>query len=253
VLRGDLHGKIAVFAGPSAPARLRNPDPRLVWLEPARAGDGIALAARTPDAVVLLDGVFDELPSIRHKELLMLLGQGARLFGAASMGALRAAELHPFGMIGVGHIFRAYASGRLVGDDEVAVAHAPAELDWRPLSEPLVNIRATLLKAVRRGIVPAAQARALLQLARRVFYRERTWAAVIYRAEGHPTLGGVDLKAFELWVALEAVDLKRIDACEAIQAALHATSRPFLPRPMPPATVFTAALAGQLPAAALRA
>src|SRR5688572_32760283 len=55
-----------------------------------------------------------------------LFRSGVRVFGAASMGALRAAELQPFGMIGVGQVFQAYRRGHLTDDDEVAVAHGPA-------------------------------------------------------------------------------------------------------------------------------
>ena len=43
------------------------------------------------------------------------------------MGALRAAELHAFGMRGVGRIFEAFRDGELEDDDEVAVVHGPAE------------------------------------------------------------------------------------------------------------------------------
>lgn len=245
-LNADLGGRIAVFAGPSLPPSQRRSDPRLVWLEPARAGDGVSLCARAPAAVVLLDGVFDEIPSIRHKELLMLLGQGVRLFGASSMGALRAAELHRYGMVGVGRIFRAFASGRLTGDDEVALAHAPAEFDWRPLSEPLVNVRATLQKAVRRRILRKDQARALLEAARRVFYRDRTWSGIIGESKGAPALAEADLCAFVQWTAAEKVDLKMIDAMESVDLALSRSASPLGRHPMPPATSFTAALAGQL-------
>src|SRR5205814_753318 len=84
----------------------------------------------------------------------------------------RPAELHPFGMAGVGRIFTAYASGRLTGDDEVAVAHAPAELDWLPLSEPLVNVRATLTRAVRAKVLSPGAGRAVLDTARAIFFRD---------------------------------------------------------------------------------
>ena len=247
-MKRDLGGRIAVFAGPSLPAEARRRDPRLVWLAPARAGDGLRLCARAPAAAVLLDGVFDETPSIRHKELLMLLGAGVPVYGAASMGALRAAELAEFGMIGVGRIFRAFASGRLTGDDEVAVAHAPAELDWRPLSEPLVNVRATLLKAVWRKRLDAGQARALLEAARSLFYRERSWSAVLAEGRRRPALSGADLPRFGHWVDAEKVDLKLLDAREAVDLALAEGRTPFLAPPMPPATCFTAALASQLAA-----
>ena len=45
------------------------------------------------------------------------------------MGALRAAELHPYGIEGVGaHYFEAYRGGEYEDDDEVAVSHAPESL-----------------------------------------------------------------------------------------------------------------------------
>ena len=81
---------------------------------------------------MLIDGLFDASPAVRHKELLQLMARGVPVIGAASMGALRAAELAPFGMIGVGRIFTAYAAGALVGDDEVALLHGPEELGWTP-------------------------------------------------------------------------------------------------------------------------
>ncbi|WP_239014256.1 TfuA-like protein [Archangium violaceum] len=98
------------------------------------------------------------------------LGQDVIVLGASSMGALRAAELHPHGMVGVGRIFEAYLEGRLSADDEVALLHGPAELGFRPLTLPLVNIRATLdaspLDAGLRGL--------LLATATRLPFEERT-------------------------------------------------------------------------------
>ena len=66
------------------------------------------------------------------------------------MGALRAAELHVFGMQGVGRIFEAYRDDSLEDDDEVAVLHAPEEAGFLPLSEPMVNIRTTLARAEKQ-------------------------------------------------------------------------------------------------------
>jgi hypothetical protein len=240
----DLTGRTVVFAGPSLPPAMRPDDPSLIWRGPARAGDGVAMAACPPAAVVMLDGAFDELPSIRHKELLTLVGLGVRVIGAAGMGALRAAELQPFGVEGWGRIFRAYASGRLVGDDEVAVAHAPAELGWRSLSEPLVNVRATLLRALRRRVLGPAEARVVLGSASGLFYRERTWSSVVAAARTHPLMAGLDAAALESWLVAHRVDLKLADALEALDAALEQPAM-VQARPMPPATSFTRALSAR--------
>ena len=45
--------------------------------------------------------------------------------GASSMGALRAAELSQFGMVGIGEVYQAFKLGRLEDDDEVAIVHGP--------------------------------------------------------------------------------------------------------------------------------
>lgn len=69
------------------------------------------------------------------------------------MGALRAAELAPQGMIGVGLIYRWYRRFALLPDDAVAVTHAPAELGAHPLSDALIDIRRSLSAATRRGLL----------------------------------------------------------------------------------------------------
>lgn len=240
-MSAEVTGRIAVFAGPTLPPAARPADPAFVWLAPARAGDAYALRLRKPAAVVLIDGLFGDQPAIRHKELLSLIAGGIPVIGGASMGALRAAELAAFGMVGVGAIFRAFASGRLTGDDEVAVAHAPAELDFAPLSEALVNVRATIARAVRVRVAGADAAREFLRLARRTFYKDRTWAGLIAEAEAN----GLPIAAFGAWLPEGRVDLKALDAAECLDAALCLSREPLAPRPSPPQTVFAAALERQ--------
>ena len=65
-----------------------------IYLPPAAQGD-IVLAAHAfrPRAMVLIDGQFEDRPAVRHKEILWALAQGIGMIGAASMGALRAAEI----------------------------------------------------------------------------------------------------------------------------------------------------------------
>ena len=89
----------------------------------------------------------------------MLSRRVLRSTGAASMGALRAAELHGFGMVGHGRIFEWYRDGVIDADDEVALIYGPEEVGYPSLSKPLVNIRATLAAAVPdrlAGGVPSA-------------------------------------------------------------------------------------------------
>ena len=230
--------QIVVFAGPSLPASARPGNVAFRWLGPAAAGDALRLLAQgAPRVVVLIDGLFDEAPAIRHKELLLLMAAGVHLVGGASMGALRACELAPFGMIGCGRIFEAYARGQLVADDEVALTHGPAYLDWAPLSEPLVNVRATLMAAVRARTLEATTARALRTHARSIHFTRRTWDGLLADWPGARSA----IRRFETWLPEGKVDVKRVDALVCLRTALtlEAVSEPRAP---PPPTAFTASL-----------
>lgn len=150
--------KPVVFLGPSLPrreaARLIDADFR----PPAGQGDLFRAAQARPPAIALIDGIFKNAPTVRHREILWALAEGIPVFGAASMGALRAAELAPFGMRGVGLIYRWYRRFALLPDDAVAVTHAPAALGSAPLSDALVDIRRSLAAARRRGLLTKDEA-----------------------------------------------------------------------------------------------
>ncbi|HUJ61919.1 MAG TPA: TfuA domain-containing protein [Kofleriaceae bacterium] len=165
-----------VFVGPTLPAAevgARLPGARIE--PPAAVGDVLRALRRRPARIAIVDGYFERMAAVWHKEILVALGRGVAVWGAASMGALRAAELAPFGMIGVGAIYRAYARGALVADDEVAVAHLPAEHGFRALSDALVNLRFGLERAAAARVISPRTRDRLIELGRARFYRERSW------------------------------------------------------------------------------
>ena len=235
----DPTGKTIVFAGPSLPIGVRPIDPDIVWLPPVKAGDTFALADGKPKAVVIIDGLFDSVPAVRHKEILLLLARGVPVIGGASMGALRAAELHTFGMIGVGEIFAAFASGRLTGDDEVAVMHGPPDWDWTPLTEALVNVRATIGRAVKRRVFDAETGRKIVVAAIAIFYQDRTWPVLLADIEDRDIVSTSQSRRFRDWLVVNTVNLKQRDALACLDrvAGLDAAAR--RARTDPPATIFT--------------
>ena len=175
--------RIVVFVGPTLPrAEVEAALPRAEVARPVIAGDILAMMARPPRKrpthFAIIDGTFERTAAVWHKEILYALEQGVAVFGAASMGALRAAELHAFGMVGVGKIEAAYRSGELTRDDEVAVAHAPEEFAYRQLSVALVNVRFGLRAALAKGRISQRVADHVFASASQMFYRERTWAAL---------------------------------------------------------------------------
>ncbi|MFJ1608462.1 TfuA-like protein [Streptomyces sp. NPDC088253] len=219
---------IAVFVGPTIPVRqverILAGTPFLL-LPPAGQGDVYRAARRRPTAIVLIDGYFHQVAAVWHKEILWALHEGIPVLGAASMGALRAAELEPFGMVGTGAIFECYRDGTLVSDDEVAVAHADASMGYRALSEPLVNIRATLARALAEDVISGPTYRAALDAAIDLPYTDRSYPAVLAK------LGdGREAAALGSWLSHGRVDQKALDAEAALQSAATAgLSRPKVP------------------------
>jgi hypothetical protein len=135
--------KTLVYVGPTLPAeQVRKLLPDATVMPPAAVGD-ILRASRRRDVarIAIIDGYFERMAAVWHKEILIAIERGIEVWGAASMGALRAAELHAFGMRGVGTIYQWYKRGVITADDEVAVAHLPAEYGYRATSDALVNFR----------------------------------------------------------------------------------------------------------------
>ena len=162
-------------------------------------GDVYQASLDWPWAIAVVDGYFERVPAVWHKELLWALPQGIHVLGAASMGALRAAELSAFGMVGVGRIFEAFRDGLLTDDDEVAVRHAPAEHGFRAMSEALVNIRATLDEAARARILSVATGAALASMAKELFYADRTYRALLQKA-GEAGMDEGELERLRAWL-----------------------------------------------------
>jgi hypothetical protein len=209
--------KTVVFLGPSlAGAEAREIlDAR--YLPPARRGDILA-AVRThrPEVVALIDGYFEQVPSVWHKEILWALDRGVRVCGAASMGALRAAELAQFGMTGAGRVFEAYRSGRFApfddpfeDDDEVAVVHGPEGTGYAS-TEALVDIRATLAAAADAGVLEPAERDAIAAAAKALFYKRRTWRVVLDAAR--PAVGTRAFLRMAEWLPANRVRQKAEDA-----------------------------------------
>jgi hypothetical protein len=177
---------------------------------PAAQGDMLAAAMEGPPAIGLIDGTFDRVPAVWHKEILWALSQGIGVYGAASMGALRAAELDEFGMRGVGQVYSAYRDGTLEDDDEVAVAHAGADEGWHPLSDAMVDVRECLVRARRAGVVADDTAAEVADRVKETFYPLRKLDAALDARRA-------DHRRLQAWLEVNRVSVKRQDALELLE------------------------------------
>jgi hypothetical protein len=180
---------------------------------PIQRGDLILAARDGIEVALVIDGFFSQRPAVTHREIGYAAAQGVIVLGAASLGAIRAAEMGPPAMFGVGAIFRRYRSGEYLEDDAIAVIHGPAELEYRPLSEPLVNIEATLRDAYRSDVIDGGLFHRLRGAARTLHYAERSYEAAMARSG----LGDAARQRLKQWLAAHRRDVKAEDARLALE------------------------------------
>ncbi len=221
---------ICIFVGPTLTRDEVAAACDATCLPPVAQGDVYRVAQEKPRAIGIIDGYFNGAPSVWHKEILWTLSQGIQVFGSASMGALRAVELHSFGMRGVGRIFEAFRDGALEDDDEVAVVHGPAETGFAALSEPMVNIRATLARAEADGLLSTSARFALQAFAKSLFFPRRSWPAILGSASAHG-VSEAELQALGSWLPRGRIDQKREDALAMLVAIKQVLAEPAPPRP----------------------
>jgi hypothetical protein len=216
--------RAVVFVGPSLHGASVGNRPGIEFRPPVKRGDLDALIADEPRpvAIGLVDGAFFHSMAISPKEVLRAIERGMSVFGSSSIGALRAVECAPFGMVGVGRVYQEFASGRLDADDEVAMVYEPESL--RPLSEPLVNLRFAISDAVSSGVLTAALAERFLDVAQRLYFPQRSVPAVLALL---PEAGAEERAAIRRFFTESAPDVKRDDALallDAIDAALRCST-----------------------------
>ncbi|MBA5942249.1 MAG: TfuA-related McrA-glycine thioamidation protein [Methanophagales archaeon] len=209
-----MHGrKAVVFLGPSLDIETAKNIIDVEFKPPAERGDIFRVVQEGAEIIGLIDGVFFQACAIAHREILYALEEGVKIIGASSMGALRASELELYGMEGVGKIYEGYKKGELVSDDEVALIFEPGT--FKPLSEPLVNIRYNLERAEEKGIITKAVKEKILKVAKSLYYPERDYGRILAIAEDEVEKDVLErLKKF---LNEERRNLKREDAVEALK------------------------------------
>ena len=175
--------KIIIYAGLSlsfseAKEILNSDDNNeVIYKRPIQRGDLSLAMKENPDIIGIIDGVFHQNSAVGHKEILNAIKNGIEVYGASSMGALRASELDTLGMTGIGYVYNQYASGEVDSDDDVAVMLDSETLE--ALSEPLINMKYVFTNAVTENIITEDEKDELLQIAKETFYPKRNYAQTL--------------------------------------------------------------------------
>lgn len=168
---------VTVFVGPTAYgadiSSLLTED--LTIVPPVRRGDVKRLVSEqtTPGCMAIVDGTFHSYPSVGHVEIRDALTAGWSVWGLSSMGAIRAAEMSHLGMRGWGKVYERYATNPEFSDDEVTLVHE-AESPHRPISEPLLHLRAFIEELTEEGLVPHDVAQEVTALLKNRWYGDRS-------------------------------------------------------------------------------
>ncbi|SNZ19112.1 TfuA-like protein [Cohaesibacter gelatinilyticus] len=200
-----------VFVGPSLPDASDHIPDDIISRAPAMQGDIMQAVSEGAKLIGLIDGQFEFVAPVWHKEILFALSKGVTVLGSASMGALRAAECATFGMTGIGKIYEEYASGLRWDDADVALLYGPPELNYPPISLPMVNVDATLKKATDLALISKDQQTAISLAAREVFFKDRTWKKIAEVAK-------LERSIMDEIVKYAYVDQKRADALTLLKA-----------------------------------
>ena len=152
-------------------------DIEVIYRRPIQRGDLELALKENPNIIAIIDGVFHQNSAVGHKEILNVMKKGIEVYGASSMGALRASELDSLGMIGIGYCYEQYANGVIDSDDDVAVMLDGETLE--SLSVPLINMRYIFDNAVSENIITEDEKDELLQIAKKTFYPKRNYAQTL--------------------------------------------------------------------------
>jgi hypothetical protein len=212
LLNARTHFSTHVYLGPSldldtAKALL----PEAHFHPPIQCGDIIRLLRLEPKKIIIIDGLYEIVAAVWHKEILLAMELGVEVWGAASMGALRAAELHHYGMNGFGQIYEDFKKGVLNDDDEVAVLHKGSEEQFSSVNDAMVNIRATCEYAWSEGILSTDEKNKLVAHCKAQFYPYRSLHQAIKQQ-------ALENTSFAAWFQTHGIiDIKRKDAIAVLE------------------------------------
>jgi len=211
----SVASNIAVFLGPSLPVDEAKEILSADYFPPVKRGNLASTVLNKYQIVAIIDGEFGQSLSVSVIEIRQLLDRGLEVWGASSMGALRAVECGQLGMQGVGWVFKQYKDALLDADDEVALFFNPITL--KPLTVPKVNIRWMIVCALQEALIDLRESNVLNEVLSKMHYQKLTMdsyiKAVVDEGEGRAATLLLD------WCDAnkDRTDIKRLDAIELLQ------------------------------------
>ncbi|MGD1836756.1 MAG: TfuA-like protein [Nitrososphaeraceae archaeon] len=160
--------------------------------------------------IILIDGVFlQDYPPTPIEVYQVVTKKNFIVFGASSIGALRAVELEKFGMKGYGKVFELYKKNIINSDDEVAVTF---DDEYNLISEAMIDIRYNLFLSYKEEIITKETKKIITKIAKQIYFPDRSYDNIINKTiEKFPNKEN-ELIAFEKFIKNNRKSLKEIDA-----------------------------------------
>lgn len=130
-----------------------------------------------PGVICIIDGVFFSSESVSLMEIRDAVRNDWTVLGCSSMGALRALEAAPLGMMGYGKVYRWLRMFQVEDDDEVAQAVLPET--WAPISLAMVDIRYILRSLAKKGRISTTVSTEIINELKSLFFPKRTLGSLL--------------------------------------------------------------------------
>ena len=205
-----------IFLGPSLQINKAKKIINADFRPPAKKGDFINLNLLSEKReIVLIDGVFlQDYPPTPIEVFQVINNKNFEVYGASSIGALRAVELEKFGMKGIGKIFELFKKNIVNSDDEIAVTF---DSDYNLLSEAMIDIRYNIFLGWRKGIIDKETKQIMIKLAKRIYFPFRTYENIIKKSRHLFPSKEKYISRFNEYIVVNRVSLKELDAIRAIK------------------------------------
>ena len=207
-----VKGAVILFVGPTLPAAEATEVIDATAVGPAAHGDLLGAARSAPAAIGLVDGYFERVPAVWHKEILWAhVARGARSTARRAWERCAPPSSPRSAWSASARSSRRSATGCWRPTTRSRCGTAPQSTATAPTSEALVDIRATLHAATAAGVIPAEVEGTLVQFASAMHYPDRIYPRLLAEALRR----GVDAQVvgdLERWLPTGRVSQKAIDA-----------------------------------------
>lgn len=198
------------FIGGSLAKPERICDTGIVYTTPAEQGDMLMAILAGFRNILIIDGYFYTKFPCTTFEVMLALEQGLNVFGAASIGALRAVELDRYGMTGSGYVYDYLRRHAIKPYHIVAQTYRGNDTVLTP---PLIEIIYFLECAAAEGVINQVDSDRCLKLAETISFFSLTFVSFFNKLQE----AGLATQQLEDYLNRKGPDHFRIKRADALQ------------------------------------